>query len=180
MMLSLTEAEMLEQWKLLRHLLPLRADAPGVTRSYGIDIDAICRTEMRRWYLRQLDTAPAHLVPVADVASRVTLTADGDNAARLTLPDDIRRVLAVRCDSWHADAVLAAPGSDDERRQRSPYTRSGAYSPVAVTVGRLMTLYGVTPGTHLTSLRCVCEPAQHMYIFDESLLSSIDNDNLQP
>ena len=79
MMLRLTQADMLAQWKMRRYLEPLRTDCL-ISRSDGIDIDAYCVMEMRRWYLDLLATAPVEfLAPEPTLSENIIKLQIADN-----------------------------------------------------------------------------------------------------
>lgn len=168
-MVSYTTDEMLAQWKLRRHLLPLRCDA-GVVSDYGVDFDALCRNEMRQWYLDLLATAPVGLLEVSDLSGQVMLRCDDDGVGVVVLPDNVVRLTAVDCDVWkHPAIIVTDPESPLALLQRSYYSRGGEFSPVAVLHGRELRLYSfndIIP-QRLNFLGCVCVPNDGRYVFDE-------------
>ena len=95
MKLTLTKAQMLEQWKRRRWLEPLRADC-RIRRSDGADLDAYAEMEMRQWYLDLLATAPAEMLAVTDLTLSATVKRAPEGRLFIDLPAPAVRVVRVR------------------------------------------------------------------------------------
>lgn len=175
MLRTLTHDEMLKLWRTAAGLEPLRSDC-RVERVEGLDADAVIEPRMRSWYLRLLDTAPPQLLPVADVADRLTLTPDpAAPRAAATLPDGVRRLLSLRLTGWMRPA---GPADEDEASRRAalalnPYLRPGPHSPLCITRGRRLTAAPFEDGDIVAEAMAVTDPGPELYILDESLLDTI-------
>lgn len=132
MKLTLSRAQLLEQWRLRAFPEPMN-EGSAVTPIDGIDMDAFLEAAALDWYRHLLHTAfPAMLNP-HDYAAEITPVPDGDGAMRIDLPDSTVRVLAVRLSCWNADAeIVTDKASPAALRQLSKFTRSGPDAPVAV------------------------------------------------
>lgn len=174
----LTQQQMLEQWMARRLLLPMRNDA-GIEREYGIDIEAMCRRQMRGWYLGLLASAPVEMLIAEEIAGELQLTVDDNAVGHVTLPDNIVRVLTVQCDTWEAPAILTTPDTNLALMQRSYYSRGGAMTPVAIHDGNMLRLYSFDDqpdNPHLSLLRVIRAPADGSYLLTERALSTITPD----
>lgn len=98
-MLKLSKKEMLEKWLLLTRMEPLRADC-RVTRSYGIDLEALAAIEMRMWYVNLMCHGPLEWLPVTDIAASARLSAGDDDTLTVTLPGECMRPVSVRLYGW--------------------------------------------------------------------------------
>ncbi len=175
MIITLTHSEMLAQWKLRRVLEPLRDDCAAVRRD-GIDLDRLLALEMRDWYLQLLDTAPAELTGVTDIAADVDVVMQPDGSGVVALPEGCRRVVAVTMKGWRRGAtVVTDPDSPLAMLQTCRHSRGGTVMPVAVVDGSVLRLYTPPDGdaAEITELKCVMEPPEGVYRMDERALSSI-------
>ncbi len=169
MMLRLSREKMLERWMLFRGLGPVRGDA-AVVRTDGLDLERLMEDEMRRWYVRLLDEADARLLPTDDVAGEATLKTDGAGGAVIALPERARRGLGLRMSHWKREAVIAAEGSAEARRQDNRLARGGAWRPVAIAMpGGCLRVTDIAAAGAVAELRAVVDPGPATYIFDESL-----------
>lgn len=133
--------EMLNLWMLHRYGEPLATEG-ALTRQWGLDVEALAAGEMRAWYDRLLTTAPVGMLETDDIARRLEPVLTADGAARLTLPDDVVRLLSIRLDGWERPAVpVAGFDSPEARRQCNCLTRGGRHCPVAVAEGSTVMLY---------------------------------------
>lgn len=175
MLLTLTHSEMLKLWRTAAGLEPLRSDC-RVERVEGLDADAIIEPRMRAWYLHLLDTAPAGLLPVADVADEIVLTPGlGRAAATATLPARVRRLLSVRLTGWRNQALPSAVGDASRRCAMSlnPYLQPGPCHPMCVAGGRRLELRPFEDGDIVLEATAVVDPGSESYVLDESLLATI-------
>ncbi len=176
-MLKLSKKEMLEKWLLLTRMEPLRADC-RVTRSYGIDLEALAAIEMRMWYVNLMCHGPLEWLPVTDIAASAKLSAGDDDTLTVTLPGECMRPVSVRLYGWERPAPVSPPDSRHALMQTNPFARGGVCRPVAVLGrdGRTLRLHsspGRPAGARLQSLMCVADPGDDTYIFHEDALSSI-------
>lgn len=170
---TLSQPEMLRQWRLRRLYEPLRNDC-AVTRTDGIDLDAILLTEMENWYRGLLLTAPADLLVTDDIASSAAMTADSDRTVTIPLDADICRVVEVRLSSWSRPAtVIIDPCCPLALSQRHRFTRGGASQPVVLFMPGQLTLFCVPPRSRLTSLIVVRRPQEGTYALDTAALALI-------
>lgn len=175
MMLSLTPERMLALWKLTHGYEPLRSDA-SVVRSDGIDLDALLRLEMRRWYTDLLDNGPLHLLPVRDISGSSVAFDRTDSSVLLSVNRTLRRIVEVKLRGWNRPARII--GLDYDRRadilqaQASPYACAGANEPIAVIESHnTLRCYPPPAGTPaIAVLRAVVEPDNGLYEFDEAAL----------
>ncbi len=170
-MLTLTKAQMLERWMAMRGLGPMRTDAQ-ITRVDGTDVELMMEAQMRRWYVRQLDTAPASLINTREAASEVSAVSLNGGGIEFPLPEDARRIVELRLSGSTREAELTLPGTVTALRQENMMTRGGTAHPVAVLLpqGRVRAY----PGGSVTRLLVVSDPGPESYIFDESLFPDGD------
>lgn len=176
-MLNLTKKEMTELWLRLTRLEPLRADC-RVTRSFGVDLEAIAAIEMRRWYLDLLASGPAEWLPVSDCADRAVLAVSDEGTLTVTVPEDCVRVLSLELYGWERPAEIVQPGSRAARMQYNPFSAGGVAAPVAVLRpgGRTLEIHSPAAGAksaRLRSLEAVTDPGEEHYIFHEQALNTI-------
>lgn len=177
MRITYTSQLMLEEWKLRRAIGPLRADCT-VTRSDGIDLDALLTAEMRGWYLRLLDTAPAEMLAPEDISARVSVTVGpGEDSLTVTLPPECRRVLWVRLKEW-AEAATPQPADTlRNRRAANPYTRPDRHRPeVTVTGPATLTLRPATSAIP-QCIMAVMDHGDDTYTLDQRALELITPEN---
>lgn len=171
MTLTLTKSEMLALWRRVHGLDPLRADCT-VEAVDGIDIDAWLEPKMRRWYLRQLDTASPALLPVRELARSCSVAATSSALSPVTLPDGVRRVISVKLQGWKRPVeplawVDAAPRL---ARLASPFCQPGPCEPMAVIRADGALLVAPVKVPAVESLRAIIDPGPETYIIDETLL----------
>lgn len=132
MKLTLTRAQLLQQWRLRAFPEPMN-EGSAVSTIDGIDIDAYFDAAMSDWYRTLLRSAPPELLYPQDYASRLVPVATSGGAVQLTLPDSAVRPVALRLRGWNADAcIVTDPGMSVAVRQLCPLTRAGVDAPVAV------------------------------------------------
>lgn len=179
MLLNLSSEEMLGVWKLKRYFEPLRSDCE-LSRTDGVDLDRLQMMEMREWYLNLLDNGELSLLEVSDIARDVALKYQSDGSATIALPAECRRVVEVKLEGWQRAAIIAGPDSPIAALQRSPYSRGRSEEPVAVVNQGYLHIY-TPPSTdsRISSLKCVAEPADGSYRFDERALATIPADIIE-
>ena len=170
MIVSLTRRQMLDRWMLAKGFGPMRTDAT-VTRSDGLDLEAAMEADMRAWYLRILDTAPAPMLPLDTIAPRTTIAVISDTLAYLSPPADCRRIISLRLHGWHNDALIVGSSTPQARREDNPISRGGLWHPVAVLdPGGRISVRALPGGTcRIEHLVAVTDPGPDIYRFDESL-----------
>ena len=177
-MITLSQDQMLAQWKARHFLEPIRTDCSEV-RTSGIDIDYVLKLEIRDWYLNLLDTGDAKMLPITDLALETAAMKRPDSGAVVgKLPESCRRVLAVRIKGCEQDII---PYTDvncyEVSLQRSEYSRGGAYEPVAVLgMGNNLTVYAHDAAGNppeIEHIYAVVLPEDGTYTFDESAHSTI-------
>ncbi len=165
---------MLVLWRQLRYNEPIRNDA-AVTRVDGVDRDRLHQVEMRNWYLNLLATGDFRFLKISDIATQVAVTDMGDGTGRVLLPDKCVRPLWVTLDGWDRCARVVSPDSIEAEMQLNEFSRGRTVEPIAVNYPGQLRLYslidGVTP--KITSLRCVMEPDDGVYEFEDSALTTI-------
>lgn len=173
-MLTLSKTEMLSIWRREHGFEPLRTDCT-VEATDGIDIDAWLEPKMRRWYLRLLDTAPVHLLPVRELSRSVTLSSTSAPLAVVTPPEGVRRVISVRLQGWQRPVQPVAEGEAAAAlaRTASPYGRPGPCEPLAVVRPDGTLLVGPVDIPVIDSFRAVVDPGPETYTLDESLIDGL-------
>lgn len=174
MKLHLTEAQLLQEWRLRYLPQPVNAGC-SVTASSGYDMESIIKARMRDWYSRLVAAAdPAMLAPV-EIGDRLTLTIAADGTGMVSLPEETVKVLAVGMEGWsRAAAVTADPLSRIALRQHSPYSRGCPESPVAVLDGGKMRLYTPAPGDTSLSVKAIIDEPD-IYHIDSAALATIQS-----
>ncbi len=174
LMTTFSESEMLTLWKQILHLEVPRTDC-SVQRTDGINLDALITTHIRQWYAHLLTTAPAHLLPVENIASLVTLTSR-QGVVEITLPTHCVRPLEVKLNGWKQSVTeFLVPHHPKAKMQSSPLMRSGCENPTAVLSGNKLTLYSIAPDkvAMLETLRAVVKPTEGTYTFGQEALATI-------
>ncbi|MDE6462538.1 MAG: hypothetical protein K2K99_06035 [Muribaculaceae bacterium] len=168
MKVVLSRKEMLSEWLRRRAVEPMRLDCT-VSRSDGPDVESLAEDEMRGWYLRQLDEAPAHLLSACVIgASEVqTVYDESQRLATVRLPEGVRRVLelelsngvTVRPDATAAQVVRAA--ANGLWRRELAATVSGG------------TVIGAAFSAPLSRLRVIMDRGPEFYEFDDALWNEV-------
>ncbi len=129
---DLTPSQMVALARELLLLQPPMGDCT-ITRTDGIDLDALLTTHLGRWYAQLLLTAPAEWLPVEDVAAQVTLDIDDYGVVTATPPSHCVRPLEWRLEGWHCSVTaFLKPDEPDARLQLNPWTRAGVFLPAAM------------------------------------------------
>lgn len=170
-MLDLTPTQMLDLWKQLLHLQPVRRNC-SVERDDGIDLDSLLLTHINRWYAHLLLTAPPSLLPVEDVAQQVTLQAESSGAVIASLPAHCVRPVEWRLNGWLRSVTHFPAPNEAPARHHNVWTQGGCHQPAAEHHGDHLVLYSAPTGSTptLATARCVVRPANGHYQFDQSLI----------
>lgn len=170
---NLTESEMLDLWKKVMLLDTPHRDCQ-LEWDDGVDLDALLLTRIKQWYAHQLNTAPAHLLPIDDVASEVPLsTSDGIVIA--TVPGQCVRPVEWKLKGWQRSVTeFLDPCSHEAMLQLNEWTRGSACNPAIIDYGfQLLMMSATTTPPQLERARCVVRPASGTYRFHSQLLSTI-------
>lgn len=173
MFLHLTYPQMLARWRVIKGLYPVLGSG-SVTVTLPEETDALLHVEIEKWYTDLLATADPALLAPTEISDRVTLTpCDDGGGLSFELPDVFTRLVSVRLHGWECAArIIPDPTCPEARRQRDPFTRATAASPVAVLrPGGIVTLYPATHFPEPVHITALGRP-DTLYHFDESLLSS--------
>lgn len=177
---NLNENEMLALWKQVMRLDTPRRDCT-VEWDDGIDLDALLLTKIKQWYAHLLNTAPAHLLPIEDVAAQVSLTTSR-GVVIATPPHHCVRPVEWKLAEWQRSVTeFLDPCSHEAMLQLNEWTRGGACNPAIIDYGfqlLMMTTSGSSPQLELA--RCVVRPADGTYQFHSSLLDTIKYDDFTP
>lgn len=140
----------------------------------GLDVDNIISCNMRKWYLRLLDSAPAHLCPVTNAARQASVSKQ-DMFGLITLPKGTRRVLSVRMSSWSRQAKVLTYDEAEARVARipSPFGRPGVNDPLAIASPQGLQVFPTANDDRIETLMVIADPGEELYILDEVLLSNI-------
>ncbi|WP_289833277.1 hypothetical protein [uncultured Muribaculum sp.] len=175
MVIEMTHAQLLQEWRLRYLHEPVNDDCP-YTRHDGIDIDRLLAGKMRDWYLDLLDNAPLSILAPMEIHDRITnQIVDDEGCLVFKLPDECRRLIAVRAEGCTRDAAITSDlSSRTAQLQLSPYTRGDTHHPVAVIDNREVRLYSVKPGSaaKVEKLLAIVD-TPGIYRFDEKALSTI-------
>lgn len=168
---------MLDRWLLLTRMEPLRADC-RVTRSYGIDLEALTALEMRMWYVNLLCHGPLEWVPLTDLAREAGIDLTDEGTITVRLPENCMRPVSLELYGWERPATIVSPGSRQAVMQTNPFACGGVSRPVAVLRkgGRSLEVHSspARPAdARVRSLICVADPGEDTYIFHEDALSTI-------
>lgn len=192
-----TEAEMLSLYKRRMGLFEAR-NGGVVSRQDGSHLDEYLLTEMRAWYAQQLQTADIALLPVEDVSDEIEskLYVD-ESTAEIILPARGVRLAGIKLAEWNHEVTTFYPSdSDMAQLQRNKYLRATIRHPVVVLEQGKAIVYGVErPKMNLDptvpqpmivsaefirqpieveSLRMVAMPTDGEYVFDDTLLLTIN------
>lgn len=170
---NLTESEMLALWKQVMRLDTPRRDCT-VEWDDGIDLDALLLTHIKQWYSHQLNTAPAHLLPIEDVAAQVSLTTR-QGIVVATPPEQCVRPVEWKLTEWQRSVTaFLDPCSHEAMLQLNEWTRGGVCDPAIIDYGfQLLMMSSASSMPQLENARCVVCPADGSYQFHSSLLSTI-------
>ena len=172
--LNLNESEMLALWKQISRLDTPRRDC-NVEWDDGIDLDALLTTHIKQWYAHQLNTAPAHLLPIEDVKDQILLSCDNDGVVIAATPDHCVRPVEWKLTEWERSVTeFLDPCSHEAMVQLTPWTRGGVSKPAIIDYGFQMLLLSAPSGNPSLALaRCVVRPADGTYSFHSDLLATI-------
>lgn len=170
---NLDESQMLHLWKQVMRLDTPRRDCTAEWDD-GIDIDALLLTHIKQWYAHQLNTAPAHLLPIENLAGQVPLTSS-NGIVIATVPQQCVRPVEWKLSEWQRSVTqFLDPCSHEAMLQLNEWTRGGACNPAIIDYGFQLLMMSTKSTTPLLELaRCVVRPADGNYRFHASLLSTI-------
>ena len=170
---NLTESEMLDLWKQVMRLETPRRDC-AVEWDDGIDLDALLLTHIKQWYAHQLNTAPAKLLPIEDVAAQVSLTTS-HGIVVATPPERCVRPIEWKLAEWQRSVTeFLDPCSHEAMLQLNEWTRGGVSDPAIIDYGFQLLMMSTTSNTpQLERARCVVRPTDGSYQFHSDLLSTI-------
>ena len=156
---------MLELWRRHCGVEPLRLDST-VTRTDGVDIDALLTQQMRLWYVNLLATAPERWLSVSDVKSKCSVNfAVGDGMALISAPPSVVRVLRVGFSEVNLPLTPSADAETVRRCGSNPYwTR-----PLMAPLGKGSWVACGVSG-QLTSVEAIVDDGEEIYTFDEQAL----------
>ena len=173
MMLSLTEEEMLQRWRLLTMLEPMAPAGAIIERSDYTSLRELCLFRMRAWYIDLLDAADPSLVPVSDIRSSCDM-ALVRGQWELSLPEGTRRVLSVQLAGWPAPVVPRSPA--EASTTSNPYLTGASGTPEVIRTApdKLVIRGPVTDSPALAgSVFATTLPADGTYILSEKALALI-------
>jgi len=171
--LIFTRDRLLAEWKLRQGLAPLISGAV-VTRTDGIDLNAIMMAQIDAWYQQCLLSMDPDSLPLTDIAPQLTVAMSPDGSAAVILPPECLRVTGVMMRGWCREAYIAEPDSPEAEAQKSAYARGGCTSPVAVIRNRTMHLY-TPPADDATLLHvtAVMMPDTDVYHLTPQMLAAM-------
>lgn len=178
MKIRLSPDEMLAQWKLRRGFAPLRTDCE-ISRSDGIDLDAVLRLEMRDWYLNLLLSAPIEMLATTNIANEIALLPALNGEAIVVLPENCRRIVEFQLQGWEMPAkIITDPNSHEALSQQNPYSRGSSVLPVVVKRDNRLFVYSLPHNQpqKITRAIAVMEPHDGSYEMDEAALNTIKNE----
>ena len=168
---------MLGLWKLLLHLKPDRRDCI-VERDDGVSLDDWLLGQIDLWYAHLLATAPVEWLPVEDVASALSPSADAQGVVTVAVPERCVRPVEWLLAGWQAPvSAFIQPGTAAEQAEQNVWTRSGKCRPAAVDYGDRLVLYSLDAGDApvVTRARCVVRPADGTYVFHREALATVED-----
>lgn len=174
MKITLSSSEILAQWKLCRGFEPLREDCE-ITRTDGVNLDALLRLEMRNWYLNLLKTAPIEMLVLTNIANDIAIVANDNNVGVVQLPESCRRLVEFQLKGWKRPAkIIDNPNCRDALMQDNAYSRSGCEQPIVIKRGNSLHIYSLPDATPtIVRAMAVMEPTDGSYEMDESALATI-------
>lgn len=174
--MRLSEGEMLDLWKKVMHLQPVRRSCT-IERTDGIDVDELLLIHIRQWYAHLLLSASDSVVPVEEVKdSLVEYSVLPGGVVSVKVPPHCVRPVEWKLSAWQKSVTLfLQPGIGEEAYLHSEWTRPGVCDPAAVDYGDHLLLFSLPEGESLSfdMARCVVRPADGTYAFHASALSTI-------
>lgn len=175
MLKSYSPSEMLNLWKTIMHLEPVRRECT-IERDDGIDLDALLQLHIDQWYAHLLTTAQPEWLPIADVKASVALSIDGSGVVTATVPPQCVRPVEWRLDGWACSVTrFISPGDPEASVQHNEWTRAASQQPAIIDYGDHLQLCSGVAGTTptLATARCVVRPADGCYIFHQAAIATI-------
>lgn len=168
MKLRLTSDEMLDEWRKRKGIGPFRSDS-AIRLTYGIDMDAVGRMEMRDWYLKMLHTAPPSMLVPTECRDMADMSG-GDGT--MEMDQRVVRVLSVKMTAWQKEAAVCDCTHEAMKRASNPFTTT-PMTPMAMWDGRRLTVAPYEPGDCAESIIAITDDGPDIYNMDESALSTI-------
>lgn len=167
--------ELLQLWKLHHGYAPMRNDCT-ISRSDGLDFNALALEKIRAWYTRALSDMPASLLPLTDISAQLEFGASRQlpNCARL--PEGCVRIAAVSSSEWTLPALIVTDLSSPEAlAQTNPFARAGAERPVAIKGTDTLSLFPAPAEQASLQVMAVMMPDQNAesYPFTAALLADM-------
>ena len=172
---DLTPSQMVALAKEILLLQPAMSDCT-ITRTDGIDLDALLTTHLDHWYAQLLLTAPVEWLPVEDVAAQVDLVIGDDDVVVATPPTHCVRPVEWRLEGWRRSVTtFMKPDDPAAQRHLNPWTRAGVHTPAAIDMGDRLLLFCAPHGeeTTLVTARCVVRPVDGNYRFHRAALDTL-------
>lgn len=160
MKVTLTEAQLLHEWRLRAFPEPT-ATGYTVTRRDGVDVTAVLTAGMKDWYY----SLPSELRGTTDVTEMCLRRGVGN----LILPEEVRSVTRVSSDEWEADAIITGEGSREALLQQSVYTQGTVRRPVAVVSGRNVRVWPAADSVRIEGVADIAD----QYIVDTAAFATI-------
>ncbi len=160
MKVTLTEAQLLHEWRLRAFPEPM-STGYTVVRKDGVDVTAVLTAGMKDWY----HSLPLHLRGTTDV----TEMCERRGAGHVILPECVMTVTRVSSDEWEADAVIACGNSREAQLQRSVYTQGSVRRPVAVVEGRDVRVWPPAENVRIEGVADIAD----RYILDMAAFATI-------
>ncbi|MDE7406788.1 MAG: hypothetical protein K2M76_00080 [Muribaculaceae bacterium] len=168
MKLRLTSDEMLNEWCKRKGIGPFRSDS-AIRLTYGIDMDAIARMEMRDWYLNLLHTAPPAMLAPTECRTLADMSG-GDGS--LDIDAKVVRVISLKMVSWHNTATIHPLTNRAMRISTNPFAAT-VMTPMAIMSGHKLIVAPYEPNDCVESMIAVTDEGPDVYTMDESALTTI-------
>ena len=173
MKVTLTREEMLRRRRTAAGLDTLRSDC-SIEQTDGLTVDEILEPELRRRYLRFLDTAPVELLAPDDLCDDAVCYPSAAGGAAIRVPLKCRRVLEVRLNGWERSCRVQPPdkAASVMALQLNPYTAATGANPAAVLDPSRTTVLvwpattGLIPTVSLFT--AITDPGEDFYVLDEA------------
>ena len=173
--ITMSEAEMLDLWKLRLNLYPALRDCV-IEREDGIDMDAQLKLRIREWYARMLKDLPLEHLPKEDIKDRLKCLIK-NGVMQVSLPNNFIAPISFQLESWerpvtkfwNADSFMA-------QLQYDELTRGGQENPIAIWIPNKVMLYSAVDGDDkLIQAYSAIMPQDGTYIMAEYMLDTIPN-----
>lgn len=178
MMKSFTRDELVNEWRLRRHLEPQRSD---VTVEYdGAGMEKLIEAEVDDWWDMVLDTVPADWLEEEDYADYAMCRPTADmEGLEVTLPAQkpLRRPFKIQLEGWLQAATIVSGETYEMELERNPFGRHGIVRPIAVRHSPYRYVLYPLSGLELKELKGVSEGDGKTYRFDSRCLKLMNDRN---